>query len=399
MGARMRLLFLCPFLPVQGMHAGGGRMFSLIKEHSRRHSVSVISFVGDDDIPRIPELERHCERVIPVGRCIQPSIPWPSVVPRVILEGFESTEMPRHIRSFMAEHPVDAVTVEYVLMSRYLPPGPPSVLVVHEFMTLAAWREWRNAPRRARTGAFLRMLKTLCFEERVYRRFDRLVALTRTEMDLIRLLFPWADVTLAPMGADGRVFFPRPGAGKAIDLLFVGNFFHPPNVDAMRFFCGEIFPAVLAARPETTLSIVGYRSREVLAGFDSHPNVSVEGRVPDLTSYLARSKVFINPVRLGSGMRGKVVEAMAMGRPVVSTSVGADGLDAAPGKEIVVADEPKGFARALLRLLGSEGERARVGSGGRALFERRYDWRMVAETMERLYAGIARRGGGKGGRP
>mgnify|MGYP002358866669 FL=1 len=121
--------------------------------------------------------------------------------------------------------------------------------------------------------------------------------------------------------------------------------------------------------------------------------------MPDLTSYLARSKVFINPVRLGSGMRGKVVEAMAMGRPVVSTSVGADGLDAAPGGEIVVADEPGEFARAVLRLLGSEGERARIGTGGRALFERRYDWRMVAETMERLYAGIARGGEGKGGRP
>lgn len=373
------------------MHAGGGRMFSLIKEHSKRHSVYVISFVADEEINYIGELERYCREVIPVGRSTNTVIEQPSIVPRVILEQFEHREMYERIAAFMAAREIDVVTVEYVVMSRYRPGGCPSVLVVHEFVTLAAYRDWKNSSGAQKIRSFFTLLKTFCFENKVFKKYDHLVSLTPKEKRLMNFFFPGLKVELAPMGADGRIFFPRPAVSETNDLLFVGNFWHAPNVDAVTYFCDRIFPLILRELPGTKLTIVGYKSRDKLQDFIRYRNVVIAGRVPDMGKYLAESKVFINPVRLGSGMRGKLLEAIAMAKPVISTSIGADGLDARDGESIVIADTPVDFARRAIDLLKSKDMRERIGARAYELFREKYDWRRVVEKMEELYGEIAKK--------
>jgi len=392
----MNLLFLCPYLPVQGMHAGGGRMFSLIREHAKHHSVSVISFVTEEDRGHVGSLAGHCAAVVPVMRYHRTVARTPSLTPYVIRQQYDCHEMNAAITAFTAAHKVDLVTVEYMLMAQYLPPGYRSVLVIHELMSLAAARAGRHATGLKKLPSLFTILKTMVYEDRVFRKYDYLVTLTERERRLIRLFYPYAGVELAPMGADGRVFSPMYGAPEEHDLIFVGNFWHHPNVDAIHFFCREIFPLVQRELPATRLTVVGYKSLEVLGDLGKWRNVTVTGLVPDLKSHLARSRVFINPIRLGSGMRGKLLEAMAMGLPIVSTSIGADGIDAEPGREMLIADRPDEFAAAVVGLLRSKEMRARVGGSGRALFKRRYDWRMIAETMERLYEKLAHDGGGAG---
>jgi glycosyltransferase involved in cell wall biosynthesis len=184
------------------------------------------------------------------------------------------------------------------------------------------------------------------------------------------------------MGADGDYFSPRPGAPGGADLLFVANFGHLPNVDAMRWFCGEILPRVRGLVPGARIDIVGYKSEAMLGGLAGMAGVNVAGRVDDIRPLIAGARLFVNPIRLGSGMRGKLLEAFAMARPVVTTAVGAQGLEGFPPGCFTVADGAEEFAHAVASLLQSPDKAAAMGRAARAAFEGGYDWMALAGRYE-----------------
>ena len=363
-------------------------MFSLIKEHSRRHTVYVISFYGNDDIPHIGRLERYCEEVIPVLRFNNIVTEWPSLVPFIILAQFEHREMHEKIAAFMASHRVDIVTVEYMAMARYLPPECRSVLVVHEMMSLSAMRELKHRSLSGKIQLLLTLLKTLVFEAKIFKRYDYLVALTERERKLINFISPSSRLRVVPSGADSRYFYPQPGVEETFDFVFMGNFYHKPNRDAMDYFCSQIFPLIKRDIPDARLTIVGYKSDEFLGSLKFCGGVTIAGWVEDTRPYLACAKVFINPIRLGGGIRNKVLEVFAMAKPVISTSIGADGLEARDGENIIIADTPADFARRAVDLLKSKDMRGKIGARAYELFKEKYDWSRAVERMEKLYGEI-----------
>jgi glycosyltransferase involved in cell wall biosynthesis len=195
-------------------------------------------------------------------------------------------------------------------------------------------------------------------------------------------------VDVSPNGVDTQAYQMLPESSGDPALLFVGNMGYRPNIDAMTYFCREVLPRIRWAIPNVELWIVGINAdAEVqrLAGDGVH----VTGRVEDVTPYYERCAACVVPLRAGSGTRLKIVEAMAFGRPVVSSGIGCDGLDVVDEEHLLIADDPELFAEQSIRVLTDRGLRQALTHNARCLVVNRYDWEVVAEELLQIYRQVA----------
>jgi glycosyltransferase involved in cell wall biosynthesis len=200
---------------------------------------------------------------------------------------------------------------------------------------------------------------------------------------------PSARTTVIPNAADIEFLQPRPSdpPSDGRTVLFFGLLETVPNVDGVRFLVKEIWPHIAAERPDARCKIIGarpHRSVRELAG----RGIEVVGPVEDLRPHLASAAAVVVPLRLGGGTRLKIVEAMAMGKAIVSTSLGAEGIEAMPERDILIADQPEQFARAVVRLLDDADLRARLGRAARDLAVRRYSWDEAASRLETFFEDV-----------
>jgi len=225
----------------------------------------------------------------------------------------------------------------------------------------------------------------LNFELRACRKFDRVV--TVTDVDRLELISykPDLDVVTIPTGVDSVYFSPQDIPEEPNTLIFVGYFKHFPNIHGILTFCREIFPLIRKEIPGVKLYVVGASPPEEVLRLAKDEHVVVTGWVEDLRPYIARSTVFVAPLWLGVGIRGKIFEAWGMEKPVVTTSVGSQGIVCTPGEDLLVADDPQGFAAHTIRLLRDKGLREELGRNGRRRVETQYDWEIIIEKVERLY--------------
>jgi glycosyltransferase involved in cell wall biosynthesis len=165
-------------------------------------------------------------------------------------------------------------------------------------------------------------------------------------------------------------------------LVFTGSMDWLPNEDGMTYFCREILPRIRQAEPEATVAIVGRSPTPAVKKLAETPGVEVTGRVDDVRPHIARGAVYIVPLRIGGGTRLKIFEAMSMGKAVVSTTVGAEGLPVTPGRDIVLADEPARFAHAVVHLIRDQQTRRGIEAAARRLVVEKYDWSAVAGDFE-----------------
>ncbi|MDD5556463.1 MAG: glycosyltransferase [bacterium] len=399
----MNILFITPYLPVTGLHAGGVRMHALIRELSRRHRIFLVSVADDEHLARIDQVRPLCAevRTVPTALIYRRLPVPPTLLPDLIWFEWSCPLVREEIRRVLARRAIDLVAVEYEVMAHFLPRGYPSVLTVHELQSFRAASVRRHAGDRRRARLLREEITWRRFEDVTFGRFGRLISLTPEERETILRRQPWLRIDVVPTGADGSYFRPLPDAAEEDDCVFIGSFGHLPNADAARHFCREILPLVRRDRPGAAVAFVGNGADRELDDLRGVPGVRVVGRVDDIRPSIARGRIFVNPVRLGGGMRGKLQEAFAMGRAVVTTSLGAHGMEEyRRGGCVRVADGPADFARAVLELLGDDGARREMGRRARRLFEGRYDWRILAGGLDRTLEAVREewacaRGGGR----
>ena len=221
------------------------------------------------------------------------------------------------------------------------------------------------------------------FEKRMCHRFDHVVAVSPQDADVMRTRYGISSVSDVPTGVDIDYFTPtgevRP---DPYELVFTGSMDWMPNDDAMTWFLSDILPLVRRDVPQAKVTIVGRApGARLTAAASGMDNVTVTGRVPDVRPYLERASVFLVPMRIGGGTRLKIFEAMAMGLPVVSTAIGAEGLPVTDGVDAVLRDERTGFAAAIVELLNSPEKRARIGQTGQQVVRDRFGWQGVADAF------------------
>ena len=195
-------------------------------------------------------------------------------------------------------------------------------------------------------------------------------------------------VEVIPNGVDVTHYSPDFESEAPAHLIYIGSMDWFPNEDAVSFFAEEVLPLIQKSVPNVKFSIVGGNPSARVQRLAEKEGVVVTGRVPEIKPYFAEATVFVVPLRIGSGTRLKILEALAMGKAVVSTTVGAEGLALQDGEEIFIADEPETFAEAVTRLLTDSSLRQKIGENGRTRVEQDYDWRNIAKKLLTVYESV-----------
>jgi glycosyltransferase involved in cell wall biosynthesis len=254
-----------------------------------------------------------------------------------------------------------------------------------------AWKE--SAAARWATRMEIRRIQA--YQRQIGRLFEATFSSSAMDADRLAALAACSRPTVVANGVDTIYFDDQDqfGSRQTAQLLFSGHMGYEPNIDAISYLWDEIWPLIIARVPGAHLLIVGTDpGEEVLQLAREHPEqVSVTGRVEDVRPYLAQSTVCLAPLRSGSGTRLKILEAMAMRRPVVSTSIGCEGLDVEDRESIFIGDTPTEFAEAVVELLESEAAWKKVSENGRRLVVERYGWEQLARPMARVWRELIER--------
>ena len=265
----------------------------------------------------------------------------------------------------------------------YLPRPPVSVLVIHDVRALVYERQAAAAESLRDRRAYRREARRYRRFEREYcRRYDLVITVSPADEVWVRTHYRPRRLVTVPIPVDGSYFAPMPGIREQpARILFTGMMAHPPNVDAARFFASDVLPRVQAEVPGAEFWVVGRDTTPPVRALAARPGVVVTGFVGDMRPYIAQATVVVVPLRFGSGMRNKILEAWAMQKCVVSTQVGAEGLDCRHGVNILLADDAQTLAERVIEAIRDPGLRDRIRASGRALVLSSHD----PETLSRRY--------------
>jgi len=397
----MKILIISKTFPYPPITGGKVLIYNSLKHISKHHDLTLVSFIESIEERRyIPFLRKYCSRVETV--LFAPKVSFWDTLAYYSHHGlsvFSST--PRHISIYdcpvmrskivdlLNDHTFDVVEVDFTQMAQFADKKISqfcSVLVLHELSFISIYRR-AIVTKDPLKRAFLHWeyLKMREYEKGLCSRFRKIVVLSELDRRRLKQLSPCANISVIPGSVDTSCFEHTASSTKDATILFVGSMGHFPNVDGIRYFHSHIFPLVKKSVHGVQLNIVGKDPPPEVLQLQCDKAANVLGYVQDLIPYYKSSSVFVCPIRIGGGIRMKILEAMAMGVPVVSTSIGCEGLLVENEKNIVVADEPQEFAEKVTQLLQSADYASKIGENGRRLVEKAYDSRVIAGKMMQVY--------------
>lgn len=299
---------------------------------------------------------------------------------------FHSPQLKQFLEELLARESFDRVVIDFLAMSSSCPGLERSVLFQHNVETMI-WRRHAEHARDPLRQIYFRLQaqRMLQYEQAVCRTAGHIVAVSAVDAGLMRSMFGAARISEIPTGVDLDYFAPPPSIPRTADLVFLGSMDWLPNIDGVSWFAQEVLPRIRRRRPDCTFAIVGRTPPAyILQLARQDPNTLVTGTVPDIRPYLWGSSVSVVPLRIGGGTRLKIYESMAAKIPVVSTAVGAEGLEVHPPGDIRIADRPEDFAERCLELLGDAQQREALAAAAWELVSSRFSWQQVAHCFERI---------------
>lgn len=396
---RPRVLFLAHLLPYPLDGGAKIKSYYTLKQLAAQYEVTLLAFVRSEEEKRyITNLRDLCaggietiliprsslKNVVDAVRLW--AVPTPFVIGRDAVGA-----MKKAVRARLGARRFDAVHIDHLQMAQYvLPRRSPVKLILdhHNVESQIIERMSQNTPSKPmRIYAAHEWPKLQRYELNVCRQVDRVLVVSNEDAATLRKLAPdLRNITVVPIGVDGDYFQPVPRFPDPKTLLSIGTMYWPPNVDSLIWFYDTVYPQIKAEVPDVHLSIVGADPVEKILRLAREDNsVTVPGYVEDVRPTATDCAAFIVPLRSGSGMRVKILNAMSMALPVVSTTVGAEGIAATANKNIMVADTPDAFARACIKLLQDPARGTEIGEEARTLVEQTYSWHAVGEELLNIY--------------
>jgi len=381
----------------------GGRLrsFHIIAELARRHRVTVLTTHGPADDPDgLAAALKGCERVVSIPFTIPKSgtpafaaalaRSWLSRYP-VDLWKCQVPALQAQVRQALAAG-VDVCVADFLVAAANVPPAGtvPTILFEHnvEYMIWKRLHEVEKRPwRRALLALEWRKLQR--YEALACRRARLTLAVSEVDRALLAAGAPGADIRAIATGVDTDYFHPNGAQEDRAALVFTGSMDWYPNEDAILHFIETILPRVRRQLPGVTLAVVGRNPTERLRAAAAAAGVLVTGTVADVRPYIGQAAVYVVPLRIGGGTRLKIFEALAMGKAVVATTVGAEGLPVVAGEHYLRADSPDEFTGAIVDLVKDPSRRRALGEAGRRLVEQHYSWGQVGRQFERHCEEIA----------
>jgi glycosyltransferase involved in cell wall biosynthesis len=401
-----RILFLTQVLPYPLDAGAKTRAYYVLRHLARSHQITLVSFVRSEDLPEsIEHLATCCETVHPVPmvrsfkRNLHAGLKAVVTGMPLIIVRDEVAAMYALLRRLVAEetfgivHADQTSMAQYALYARDVAPAgrrPRAIYDVHNALfriyaqmaqdeTRAIWRVFYARERRA-----LRR-----YEQRLWSEFDGAVFVSNYDRGAVGA--PAEDrpglATIPICAAPGdRTLVP--GSEHPHTVLHLGTMFWPPNVQGMLWFAREVWPIVAREEPDARLVIIGRRPPAEVQALASDPRIEVTGYVEDPTPYLADTAAFLVPLHAGAGMRVKIMDAWSWGTPVVTTTLGAEGIAVTDGDDALVADDAPGYAAAVLRLLRDPDLRRRLRENGHRQAQTAYNWETRYAEWDRVYAEV-----------
>jgi glycosyltransferase involved in cell wall biosynthesis len=409
----LRILWLKTELLHPVDKGGKIRTYHMLKALKREHHVTYLT-LDDGSAPAdaAARAEEYCHELVRVphrtrekfsaGFYAELAANLVSPLP-YFMKKYESAGMRREVAARAGSGDFDVLVCDFLNPAVNVPAGLPLPTVLFEHNVEAMiWRRHHEVQTNPLKKAYLygQWRKAFRYERAACRRFDLVVAVSRDDAETIRRDYGVETAADVPTGVDTEFFRPAGGVeAEPHSLVFTGSMDWLPNEDAIQFFTREILPLVRERVPGVKLTVVGrkpYASLVELAKRD--PSVVVTGRVEDVRPYMERAAGYVVPIRVGGGTRLKIYEAMAMERPVVSTTVGAEGLPLRDGEDLLLADTPRAFADAVVRVLTDEAFARGLGGRSAATVRERFGWDKVAGVFADL-CGRAVAAAGEGGPP
>jgi sugar transferase (PEP-CTERM/EpsH1 system associated) len=386
-------------------HGGRIRSYNLARELASRHEVSVFTFY-----PRLPEDDCHAALKPLFASIVSQTFDMPaagslpdylnygrnlfSLLPYQVRK-YCREEVAHLLRELLVREKYDVIVCDFVVTAGVIPWDLPGAKVVfthnveaqiwqrqfqlakNPLWKLVCWREFHSMRR---------------FERYYLNRADHILAVSELDRDSFAESINPAKISVIPTGVNPEFFRPEPPTKEHADkLVFTGSMDWLPNEDAIIWFYDQILPRIRQELPQTCLWIVGRRpSRRLQALAAAEPALRVTGTVDDVRPYISDAGIYVVPLRSGGGTRLKIFEAMAMGKPVVSTTIGAEGLPVQPNRNIIIADEPEDFARRIIWLAKNPESRHALGEAARRHVERNYSWSAVANCLEAVLLSLLR---------
>jgi sugar transferase (PEP-CTERM/EpsH1 system associated) len=402
----MRILWLKTELLHPVDKGGKIRTYNMLKQLKRDHHVTYLS-LDDGTAPQTARADatEYCHNLITIPHRTRPKFsagfyvelltnlfsPLPYFVKK-----YQSAGMRQAIEQLIKQDQFDVLVCDFLQPSINVPEtlAIDTILFQHNVESMI-WKRHYEVQRNPLKKAYLyrQWRKSWIYEGSACRRFDMVVAVSDADEDQMRKEFELEHVASVPTGVDVEYFCP--GDGAVVDphnLVFTGSMDWLPNEDAMQYFIREVLPLVRKSIPDVTLTIVGrnpYPSLLELSNRDK--SIIVTGRVADVRPYIERCAAYIVPIRIGGGTRLKIYEAMAMERPVVSTTIGAEGLTVTNGRDLLLADTPDEFSQAIIRLLTTPAFALELGQQAASAVRSQFAWDRVSTVFADICAEVVER--------
>lgn len=383
-----------PLLPADT--GGKVRSLNILSRLAERFSIHAVSFADPvEDVTAISEMKHLFDSYTPVlwyeaqkyssafyrELLVSQFDPWP-----YFLAKCKRPEFAAAVRSLEARHRFDLLFCDFLHTAAPLLDFSfkPRLVFQHNVEYLLRKRKCDVEKNPLRKWVLRNeWTKTRAIESKVCRRFDRVLAVSEDDRHTICRNFGVRNVSVLPTAVDADYFAPSAANSRPGRIAFVGSMDWDPNEDGVSWFLREVYPRIRRAAQNASLSIVGRNPSARMRSLAAHyPDVDITGRVEDVRPYLSEAEVVIVPLRVGGGTRIKIPEAMAMAKPVVSTTIGAEGLPFRNGRELLIADQPEDFAESVVTLLHDHAMRQATSVAARKIVVEKHGWEAVVDVVE-----------------
>jgi sugar transferase (PEP-CTERM/EpsH1 system associated) len=395
----LNILFVSPTVPYPTIDGGRIRVSSLVSNLCQINKVTFLTFItSPKDEEGIKKLQDLGIEVIGVRwNYSNTTFNLPVLLSQIIrgkpltIAKYYSSKMVDELRRLLNKHKFDVIHFEMLHTGQYLLTLPSNhlakTILDQQNIDSLIWQRLFTTERNPlkKLAYYWQYRSFSAFEKKICPEFSKCVCVSEEDRKRLTQICPDANTDVAPNGVDLDYFVPAEKDEQESKLVFTGSMDWQPNEDAVLFFCEHIFPFIKAKMPDITFYIVGSNPTDRVLRLNDIDGVTVTGFVDDVRSYIVDSAVYVVPLRIGGGTRLKILQAFAMNKAVVSTSVGCEGLDVTNGYNIIVSDEPHQFADNVIQLLKDKQLRGKLGGNGRSLVQEKYDWKSVAKKLDSIY--------------
>ncbi len=394
--------------PLYPLDAGGQiRSAKMFEELAKEHEITIVCNVEHPKDDRyLEEMYKCCSQLYTVPWKETERFSWKfygelfinlfSRYPFTVNKDY-CPELKRLFESVMMDGKFDLIICDFLQSSRNVlgVKDIPTILFQHNVESVIAKRHFNEEENIfAKCYWYLQWQKMDWYERKMCKWFDHVIAVSENDKEMFQQHFSAREVSVIPTGVDVEYFCPQDVEVETNTLVFVGGMDWLPNEDGIIYFTREILPLIQNRIPSVRLYVVGRNPTEKIKRLGmSNKAIIVTGSVEDVRGYVARSQATIVPLRIGGGTRLKIYQFMAMAKPVVSTTIGAEGLTVTQGENILLADTPDEFAKEIIGLLEDTELQKRIGKAGKDMVTKYYSWDKIAECFQKICEKLLATGG------